>query len=85
MKINYINFIHEELIEELNQIDWSDIMNAETDIDLSLDSFFNKFESLLNIMAPYKKQTKREKRLEQRPWITKGILKSMKICDSLFK
>ena len=36
-------------------------------------------------MAPIKKQTKREQHLEQRPWITKGILKSMKIRDSLYK
>ena len=36
-------------------------------------------------MSPFKKQTNREKRLEQRPWITKGILKSMKMRDSLYK
>ena len=36
-------------------------------------------------MAPIKKMTQNEQRLEQRPWITKGILKSMKIRDSLYK
>ena len=36
-------------------------------------------------MAPIKKQTKNERRLEKRPWITKGLLKSMQIRDSLFK
>ena len=85
MKRNYRNFKHEEYFEELNLIDWRDVLNDETDVDLCFESFFNKFESLLNIMAPFKKQTKREKRLEQRPWITKGILKSMKMRDSLYK
>ena len=36
-------------------------------------------------MAPFKKQTKREQRIAQRPWITKGILKSMKMRDFLYK
>jgi len=36
-------------------------------------------------MEPIKKQTKNERRLEQRPWILKGLLKSMQIRDSLFK
>ena len=36
-------------------------------------------------MAPIRKMTYNEQRLEQRPWITKGILKSMKIRDSLYK
>ena len=36
-------------------------------------------------MAPMKKITLKEQRLAQRPWITKGILKSMKIRDSLYK
>ena len=59
-------------------------MNTEADVNNSFELFSNKIESLLNIMAPMKKQTKREQRLEQRPWITKGILKSMKIRDSLY-
>ena len=36
-------------------------------------------------MAPMKKITLKEQRLAQRPWITKEILKSMKIRDSLYK
>ena len=60
-------------------------MIEEANVNKSFGLFYNKFESLLNTMAPFKKQTKREKRLEQRPWITKGLLISMKKRDSLYK
>ena len=84
-KRNYRNFHHAEFIEELNNINWNESMDEEADVNTSLDTFYNKIENLLNIMAPIKKQTKRELRTEQRPWITKGILTSMKIRDSLYK
>ena len=36
-------------------------------------------------MAPYLKQSQKDIRLEERPWITKGLLISMKTRDSLAK
>ena len=36
-------------------------------------------------MAPYKKLTKKEVGLKKSPWITCGILNSMKVRDSLYK
>ena len=36
-------------------------------------------------MAPLKKLTRREIKERQSPWITKGIIKSMKNCDLLYK
>ena len=36
-------------------------------------------------MAPVRKLTKRERGLQQRPWITKGILISMQIRVKLYK
>ena len=36
-------------------------------------------------MAPVRKLTRKELRLEQRPWITKGILNSMKKRDEHYK
>ena len=60
-------------------------MHAELNANESFELFYSNVESLLNNMAPFKKQTKREQRLEQRPWITKGLLKLMNILDSLYK
>ena len=54
-KINFRNFKHNEFLEELHRIDWNEIMNDEADVNCSFDLFYNKIESLLNIMAPIKK------------------------------
>ena len=71
-------------MEELNNIDWNDVINEESNVNNSYDLFYDKIESLLNTMTPIKIK-KCEKRLEQRPWITKGISISMKKRDSLYK
>jgi len=82
---NFKNFKINEFVEELYKIDLINITANGTNINESFDIFFNTIEGLLITMAPRRKQTKNEKRLEQRPWITKGLLKSMQIRDSLYK
>ena len=84
-KRNFKNFKINEFVEELYKIDLINITANGTNINESFDIFFNTIEGLLNTMAPIRKQTKNEKRLEQRPWITKGLLKSMQIRDSLYR
>ena len=64
---------------------WNDVLCIDTNVNDSFNTYFNKIESILNTMAPIRKLTKRERRLQQRPWITKGILKSMKTRDKLHK
>ena len=36
-------------------------------------------------MAPFKKLSQKEIELKQKPWLTSGILKSMKIRDNVYK
>ena len=45
-------------------------------------SFYNKYSDILNTMAPMRRMIKRKQRLKVRPWISKGILKSMKIRNN---
>ena len=83
-KRDFRNFKNEEFVEELANIDWNSVYN-EPNIDVAFNVFYNNIDSLLNIMAPFKKQTKRQQGLQQRPWITSGILKSMRVRDALYK
>ena len=41
-------------------------------------NFYDQIDKLLDEMAPIKKLTKKEQGLKKRPWITYGILTSMK-------
>ena len=66
-------------------IDWSTVINESLGTESSYLDFYDKVEDILNHMAPYRKMTQRNVRLEQRPWITRGLLVSMKVRDKLSK
>jgi len=53
--------------------------------DESCYKFYSIITNLLNEMAPMKKLTRKELSLKQNPWITYGIIKSMKRRDQLYK
>ena len=78
-------FNKREFEEELGQIDWDDIINPQVNTNTSFSIFYNRIVKLLDEMAPYKKITKKEAGIQQRPWITKGLLISMNKRDSLYK
>ena len=47
--------------------------------------FHKKYLSLLNSQAPLKFLTTKEHELEQKPWITKGLLVSIRVKSKLYK
>ena len=55
------------------------------DTDQSSNKFYSIITKLLDEMAPFRKMTKKEITLKQHPWITQGIVASMKIRDKLYK
>ena len=65
---------------ELNELD----LNNQTGEEC-WDNFEKKFNSILNIHAPFRQQTRKEKKLYKKPWLTKGILKSIKTKQKLYK
>ena len=51
----------------------------------SFSNFYQKMIGLFDEMAPLKKLTKKEQGLKKKPWITYGILTSMRNRDSFYK
>ena len=84
---DYRNFNKREFSEELSNIDWNYINNNNNNIgtNRSYNLFYYKVEKILDEIAPYRKMTKNELRLEQRPRITCEILQSMRKRDNLYK
>lgn len=70
-------FNEENFVSDLQNIPFIDILNSTNDIDTSFDTFHNYFMDILNKHAPYKNLSKKEIKLKQKPWLTKGILKSI--------
>ena len=46
--------------------------------------FLNTFSNTLDKLAPFRKMRQKETRLKK-PWLTRGILKSIKIKNKMFK
>ena len=82
---NWRIFNKREFSEELSKIDWDNILSAQLDTNQACNKFFNIITRLLDEMAPFRKMTKKEISLKQHPWISHGIVTSMKKRDKLYK
>ena len=81
---SYSNFNADEFENELRQVEWASIFENKTSEE-SINYLYNKTTALLDEMAPYRPLKRREIRTENSPWITRGILKSIKNRDKLHK
>ena len=59
--------------------------NETAGAELSYLRFYKKMADILNYMAPYRRMTQKEIRLEQRRWVIQGLLVSMRVRDNLYK
>ena len=81
-KRSFKNFDNENFILDYLAIDWSQLDSKDTNEAFEL--FLSKIIVLLDQYAPLTKVTNKEYKLRAKPWITKGILKSIKIRDKIF-
>ncbi|XP_057290244.1 uncharacterized protein LOC130612931 [Hydractinia symbiolongicarpus] len=81
-KFNETNFSN-----EVSALNWENVLcTGDKDVNTSFNNFFKAIEDILDIHVPYKTiLSKKSKNEPQNPWMTKGILKSMKIRDKLYK
>ena len=49
-----------------------------------LGAFHEKLLEIIDKNAPFKTLSKREKKLREKPWITKGLLQSIGIKNNLY-
>ena len=81
---SYKHFNQNEFSEELSNVNWNNLL-ANKNADDSFNTYFRVIEQFLDEMAPVKRLTKKEIQLKKRPWITHGILASIKDRDKLYK
>ena len=63
----------------------SNISKHHLDTNNKYDSFHTALIQTLDEHAPYKKISRKESKLKLKPWLTKGILKSIKLKNILYK
>ena len=83
MTRDFSNYSEWKFLRELSEIDLLGTICNKADINKSFSTFHNKLNKLLKKHAPVKPISKRRLRKQQKPWITKGIRRSIKIKNSL--
>ena len=86
-KRDFKNFNEREFNSEvISSLNWDEICQFHlNDPNLSCQKFYDAINLHLDEYAPYRKVTKKEIQLLQKPWITNEILSKCKHRDSLLK
>ena len=80
------SFDRENFILDFFDIDWNDKLNlANKDPDASFLSFYNGVSVLVDRYAPMRKATKKQLKAKLKPWVTKGIRKSIQQRNKFYK
>ena len=72
------------LRDDLLSTDWSFIEQC-SNINEAYDSFINKFNTLLDINIPIVHKTFKTYSNDHKPWITSGIINSVRRKNSLYR
>ena len=80
------NFVLEDFLTDLwEQLQAIEITNPNISVNKISQNLTSSSENVLNKHAPLQKLSRKEKRLSEKPWISKGILKSIKTKNRLFR
>ena len=79
---DYSHFSEENYLNDLSQVDWARVVpEVETDVDKLFSRFYNKLNKLMH--AALKPISKRKSKMFSKPWITRGLRKSIRIKNKL--
>ena len=80
------NFDQKSFSDKFNNIDWKELLQTgKKNPNLSFNLFYDKLTNLVNSHVPLKKISKKQIKREKKPWVTKGIIRSMSLRDKFLK
>lgn len=85
---SFKNFRKDKFIEELSKVDYYNIVPSERNpvkIDVLTQHLLDTVTDTLNVMVPVRRLTSKGIGLQEKPWMTIGILKSTTKRDQLYK
>ena len=74
-------------MESFKGIDWT-FATQNNDVNLGFEGFLQLFNTTLDenkMNSPINEFTKKEEKDKLKPWVTKGIKKSMSVRDKIYK
>ena len=81
---NFKNINQDQLIQDVYDIDWNNLVYAVENIDMATDNLINEVELLLDKHAPLQKISNRRQKYFYKPWIDKQLLEEIKLKNKLF-
>ena len=75
---DYSNFNAGKFMTDLCEIDWNNTCRS-SDVNKSFSRFYKNINRLINKHAPLKDVSKRRLKLLTKPWLTKGIKRSIRV------
>ena len=84
-KYDYTTFNENEFHDDFNQIDFAYLENNDIDVNKKFDRFLKDLTSLTNKPAPIKKRSRKEMKLQDKPWINSKMQKMMRIRDRILQ
>ena len=83
LKRQFSKFHSDNFIRDLKTVKWS--VATQNNPNIGFENFMLIINNLLDKHAPFKEQVKRKEKLRFKPWITKGILTSIKQRNKIYK
>ena len=80
---DYSVFNENAFLEELHHVNWLEVYDV--DIDITTSRVLSIISHIVNKYAPLKKASMKKAKQLSKPWITSGILKSIKRKNSMYK
>ena len=72
--------------DELKNIDWNAVMEiSKNDANISFNNWWSKLDPIIDKFMPLEKITNKEYKRKFKPWITTGLVNSMKRRDKLLR
>ena len=82
---DFSRFSSDRLHADLSNVNWNALFsNESSDVNNIFSSFYNKFNKLVNKHAPMKTISNRKPKQFSKPWITKGLRKSIRVKNKLY-
>ena len=80
------NFEKVSLLAEVININWKSVLEIEKgNPNLTFENYNKKMKEVINTYLPLKKLSKKELKIQAKPWITNGIRSSIKRRDKLLR
>ena len=82
---DYSKFNKDLYLDDIKLIDWHEILNPEKNLNEKVQEAINTLNKIVDKHAPIRLASQSKQRQLNKPWLTKGILKSVKRKQKMYR